>query len=70
MKKLYLFAYNFQRFSEFGENLGLSNRQIEGVFNRLVRNKKLATSLLEASFLSNENKKKYTMILNDRYNRI
>lgn len=61
---------NRQRFTEFGQNLGLSNRQIEGVFNRQIKNEMVAIDLLEISFLSDQYKHKYRSILDERYDRI
>lgn len=58
------------RFTEFGQELGLSFRQIEGAFNRLLRNEKSASDLIQDSFLSDEYKQKYKALLTDRYNRI
>ncbi|WP_205514624.1 HipA domain-containing protein [Longitalea arenae] len=62
--------FNRLCFTEFGQYLGLSIRQIEGVFNRLIRNESLAKDLLGKSFLSDEYKKKYVTLLAERYNRI
>jgi serine/threonine-protein kinase HipA len=58
------------RFAEFGQNLGLSPRQIEGVFKRLLRNEKKALNLINMSFLSEAYQQKYSELLSARYNRI
>lgn len=62
--------FNRQRFAEFGQILGLSNRQTDGVFNRLIRNEKPVIDLIGKSFLSDEYKQKYTTLLTARYDRI
>lgn len=61
---------NRQYFLEFGLSLGLTARQVEGVFNRLVRNEPSAMNLVERSFLSEAYKQKYMTLLAERYNRI
>ncbi|MES2590812.1 MAG: HipA domain-containing protein [Bacteroidota bacterium] len=54
-------------FERFGKGLGLNEKQIAGVFKRLVKNKPIAEKLIEDSFLSEENQKKYKLILEQRY---
>lgn len=55
-------------FDKFSHNLGLNNKQLTGVYNRFVKNKKKADKLIKASFLSDGMKGKYTSLLNERYN--
>ncbi len=62
--------FNRARFMEFGQSLGLNARQVEGVFNRLLKNEKLALTQIETSFLSDEFKEKYKVLLAERYDRI
>ncbi|WP_423736854.1 HipA domain-containing protein [Chitinophaga caseinilytica] len=62
--------FNRARFGEFGRGLGLTARQIEGVFNRLLRNEKSALDLIEMSFQSEEYKEEYIALLTERYDRI
>lgn len=62
--------FNRARFMEFGQGLGLTIRQTEGAFSRLIRNEKSATDLIEVSFLTEEYKKKYLVLLTERYDRI
>jgi serine/threonine-protein kinase HipA len=62
--------FNRARFVEFGENLGLTTRQIDGVFKRLERNKEKAVDLISISFLSNKYKKRYMAVLTERFDRI
>ena len=62
--------FNRQRFAELGQNLGLSPRQVEGVFRRLLKNEKKALNLIGTSFLSKSYQQKYSAILSGRYDRI
>lgn len=62
--------FNRPRFVEFGQNLGLSTRQISGVFNRLIRNEGTAADLIGKSFLSDEYMQKYMALLSERYDRL
>jgi serine/threonine-protein kinase HipA len=62
--------FNRLRFVEFGNSLGLTSRQIEGVFRRLLRNKEKAVDLIHKSFLSGEYKQKYITLLTERYDRV
>ena len=62
--------FNRARFVEFGLGMGLTARQIEGVFNRLLRNEKSALDLIKVSFLSEEYKEKYAVLLTERYDHI
>jgi serine/threonine-protein kinase HipA len=61
---------NRSYFERFGADLGLSPKQIDGVFTRFAKNKSKATSWIEQSFLSKEMKKSYHDILNERYTRL
>ena len=54
-------------FEVFGNNLGLNEKQISGVFNRFDKNKSLALEWIDDSFLSIEYQKKYKNILKKRY---
>lgn len=62
--------FNRARFVEFGQGLGLTGRQIEGTFKRLLRSEKSAVDLIGISLLSEEYKQKYTALLTERYSRI
>ncbi|MEO5996574.1 MAG: HipA domain-containing protein, partial [Chitinophagaceae bacterium] len=55
--------FNRLRFAEFGQTLGLSPRQIEGVFKRLLTNEKIGLNLINMSFLSKANQQKYSELL-------
>jgi len=57
-------------FERFGADLGLSPKQINGVFSRFAKNKSKAIYWVEQSFLSQEMKKSYLDVLNERYARL
>ena len=50
-------------FERFGENLGLNNKQVQGIFDRFSQNKPQLKRLIEASFLSEISKENYWDIL-------
>jgi serine/threonine-protein kinase HipA len=54
-------------FETYGKNLGLNDKQIDGVFKRFQKNKAKALRLIEQSFLSEEMQDKYIALLNKRY---
>jgi serine/threonine-protein kinase HipA len=54
-------------FERFGANLGLNNRQIQGVFNRFLKNQFKAKHLIEISFLSALGREKYEQIIEKKY---
>ncbi len=56
------------QFERFGAHLGLNNKQINGVFDRIVNNQSKAKNLLESSFLSKEMQEAYWKIMLRRYN--
>jgi len=57
-------------FERFGADLGLSPKQINGVFSRFTKNKSKAIYWIDQSFLSQEVKKSYLDVLNERYKRL
>ncbi|MDT0608041.1 HipA domain-containing protein [Croceitalea rosinachiae] len=57
-------------FESLGKGLGLTDKQIQGVFNRFYKKKVDAMNWINASFLSVEMKEKYTALLLERYERI
>lgn len=54
-------------FEKFGKKLGLNERQIEGVFNRFLKNKAKAIKLINESFLSVKMQNKYVGLMETRY---
>ena len=59
-----------EHFERFGEQLGLTQKQVNGVFDRFQKSKEKAISLINQSFLSEEMKLKYQAIMDERYARI
>ena len=57
-------------FVQFGQLLGLSLKQIKGVFNRFLRTKTDIFMLIENSFLSEDMKQQYTDTVKQRYARL
>jgi len=54
-------------FEKFGSDLGLTEKQVKGVFKRFFRNKSKAFEWLNKSFLPEEYKEKYKKLLEIRY---
>jgi serine/threonine-protein kinase HipA len=54
-------------FITLAKGLGLSDRQIQGVFKRMEKNKGKALELIEKSFLPTGKKKEYKKVLMERY---
>ena len=57
-------------FERFGANLGLNNKQIQGVFNRFLKKQPKAKNLIEESFLSQEAKGNYSKIMEQKYKQL
>ena len=57
-------------FERFGESLGLTPKQLQGVFKRFEKNKVKALDWIDQSFLSEDTKKAYLDILKERYDRL
>ena len=55
---------NFER---LGINLGLNEKQLKGIAKRFQKNKPIAIQWINNSFLSEEYKKKYKTVLEERY---
>ncbi len=66
-KKKKLTRVDFER---FGEGLGLTPKQVQGVFKRFEKNKEKANTWIDQSFLSNQLKEAYLEMLNEGYSRI
>ncbi|HET6244231.1 MAG: HipA domain-containing protein [Bacteroidetes bacterium] len=56
-----------ENFEWLGKVLELNEKQIEGVFKRFINNKPVAIQWIDNSFLSNELKEKYRVLLEERY---
>lgn len=59
-----------ENFEHLGKGLGLTEKQIQGAFKRMLKNKVNGIKWIEKSFLSNNMKTAYLEILNNRYNRL
>ena len=59
-----------ENFERLGEGLGLTQKQLRGVFNRFHKNKAKAILWINNSFLTPEMKESYITLLEDRYERI
>lgn len=59
-----------EHFKQFGQSLELTDKQIHGVFERMVKNRSLANDMLTKSFLSVEMRDGYEHILNSRYKQL
>lgn len=56
-----------EHFEQFGNALSLTNKQIDGVFKRMMKNKPHAMDWLDRSFLSDDMKAAYKQLLEMRY---
>lgn len=56
-----------EHFGKFGTRSGLTQKQIESVFNRMIKYKSTAIEWVDKSFLSHEMKKKYADSLEAKY---
>ena len=59
-----------KHFVQFGNGMGLTPKQIEGAFNRIINNKPKAIEWINKSFLTNKMKKAYLNILENRYDQL
>lgn len=57
-------------FEELGKNLGLTPKQVTGVFKRFRKHQKTASTWVKKSFLSQDMKLKYLDVLENRFDRI
>ena len=59
-----------EHFARLGEGLGLTSKQVNGVFKRFHNNKSEAMRWIDNSFLTPEMKEVYKEVLEERYTRI
>ena len=62
--------FNRSSFETFGRGLGLTDKQVQSVFDRFYKKKTDTIKWLEKSFLSKPMKEKYIDLLHNRYKRI
>ncbi len=58
-----------EHFINWGQNMGLNKKQVDGVFSRFGQNLSLAVKWIDNSFLSDEFKEQYKQLLKKRYAR-
>ncbi len=56
-----------EHFEQLGIGLGLTEKQIQRVFKRMVKNKSEAASWIDRSFLSDDMKMAYKEVLDAKY---
>ncbi|MBN2635382.1 MAG: HipA domain-containing protein [Prolixibacteraceae bacterium] len=61
---------NWSHFEKLGLGLGLTDKQIQGVKKRMIRNKRKEVEWLDKSFLSIEMKESYRNLLENRYDKL
>lgn len=59
-----------EHFEQLGEGLGLTPKQINGSFNRMMKNKSRAFDWINRSFLSEDMKTAYKKVLEERYGKL
>lgn len=59
-----------EHFEQLGKGLGLTEKQIQRVFNRMVKNKSEAESWIDRSFLSDDMKDAYKNVLDAKYKQL
>jgi serine/threonine-protein kinase HipA len=59
-----------EHFEQLGIGMGLNEKQITSIFNRMIKNKLKAVKWIEKSFLSKEMKTAYLETLNSRYSQL
>ena len=57
----------WEHFERLGINLGLNEKQLKGMVKRFQKNKPIAFQWIDNSFLSDEFKEKYKLLLEERY---
>lgn len=57
----------WEHFERLGKGLGLTEKQIQGVVERIVKNKTKAIEWINKSFLSDDMKQAYKEVLKSRY---
>ena len=62
--------FNRQHFEELGEGLGMTKKQIDRTFQRIVRNKPKLIDWIGRSFLSDQMKSAYLELIEERFKRL
>ncbi len=61
---------NQTHFEQLGKGMGLTDKQVEGAFKRMTKNKPKALDWIDKSFLSDQMKDAYREVLKKRYAQI
>ena len=59
-----------EHFERFGKGLELTDKQIQGVFNRMIKHKPIANEWIDKSFLSDNMKEAYKNVFETRYEQL
>ena len=59
-----------EHFEQLGKGLGLTDKQINGAFKRMVKNKPMAIEWIDRSFLSYDMKTAYKDVLEAKYKQL
>lgn len=59
-----------EHFEQLGQGLGLTDKQTQGVFRRMLKNKPIALDWIDQSFLSDDMKHGYKELLERRYDQL
>ena len=57
-------------FAQLGKGMGLTDKQIQGVFNRMTKSRPNALEWIDKSFLSEEMKNAYKLVLKNKYEQL
>lgn len=57
-------------FEQFGTDLGLTDKQIQSIFRRMIKNKAHAFRLIDISFLSDDMKIAYKSVMETKYHQL
>ena len=61
---------NWIHFEKLGKNLELTDKQIQGDYKRMVKNKSKANDWINKSFLSDKMKEAYTQLVEKRHEKL
>lgn len=59
-----------EHFRKFGTGLGLTEKQMDGAFSRMLENRMKAMEWIEKSFLPGEMRLAYKEVLDSKYNQL
>lgn len=59
--------FNLESFNEFGKNIGLNEKQVKNIIERLLNSRDKFVKIIEKSFLSAEMKEAYQVVIKKRF---